>query len=270
MTDEMIKKEIFRILCQFDDYCKAREIQYSLAYGTLIGAVRHQGFIPWDDDIDVILATNDYSKLKELAYDEPYLDSSHRYKIMIPGDQNYYYSFIKIVDTHYRVKERNVDSKYFIGLYVDVFRADYWPESKVREFWQLKYARFLLKLNEISIRGNIVDEKFKVIDKLLIPIDLIFKVFGVTSENISRRLEKQGLRNKKSRFMGNIMSGSGRTSEKLDTMVFSEYIQLPFEGRMFPCHKFYDSELTSIYGDYMKLPDPEKRVSHHNYEVEIV
>ena len=268
MTIETIKQIVFRILCVFDDYCSNHQIQYSLAYGTLIGAVRHQGFIPWDDDIDVILTTEQYYKLKELAQKEPFLDPEHRYRFMVPGDQDYYYSYIKVVDTQYKVKERNIDSRYFIGLYIDVFRADYWPENKLKEFFQLKYARFLLKVNEITIRGNIVDKKFKIVDKLLLPIDLLFFILGVRCEKLSRLLEKQGMKNKRSIYMGNIMSGSGKSIEKQEAGVFSDYIQLPFEGRVFPCHQRYDAELSSIYGDYMTLPAPEKRVSHHHYEVE--
>ena len=267
MTEEMIKKSIFNILCCFDDYCRAHQIKYSLAYGTLLGAVRHQGFIPWDDDVDVLLSTAEYIKLRELAKNHPYLDDKKRYKFMVPGDLNYYYSFIKIVDTYYIVKERNIDSKYHIGLYIDVFRADYWPDNKMKEFIQLKFARFLLKLNEICIRGNIVDKKYIIMDKMLIPVDILFRLIGIRCERISRLLEKQGLHNSKSNYMGNIMSGSGRAFERQNATVFSEYTQLMFEGRLFPCHKEYDSELTSIYGDYMVLPPPEKRVSHHNYEV---
>lgn len=270
MTDEMVKEKVYSILCCFDDYCSLHGITYSLAYGTLLGAVRHQGFIPWDDDIDVMLVTNEYLKLRELALRDPYLDETHRYKFMIPGDEYYYYSFIKVVDTHYRVRERNIDTKYHIGLYIDVFRADYWPESKTKEYAQLKYARFLLKANEICIRGNIIDKKLRILDKLLLPVDIVFKLGGVRCEKISKLLEKQGISNPKSAYMGNIMSGSGRVSERLDYRIFSEYTRLQFEGRLFPCHKRYDLELSSIYGNYMTLPPPEKRVSHHNYKVERV
>ena len=261
-SSALIKQEVLKILKVFDRYCKAHQIPYCLAYGTLLGAIRHKGFIPWDDDIDVIMTTDAYDRLTELGRQDPFLDADHRYRLRMPGDEKYCYSFAKVEDTRYILREKNVADAYAIGLFIDVFRVDYWPESKIKETFQLKKARLILKLNEVCIRGNIQGGKFALLDKMLRPVDFIYKVLGLKTERLCVWLEKQGRHNKKSRYRGNIMSGSGRKSERLDASIFDAYVDVPFEDGVFPAPKKYDEFLKSIYGDYMKLPPKDKQIGH--------
>ncbi len=268
LSDDFLKGNVYRVLCVFDEYCARHHVSYTLAYGTLLGAVRHQGFIPWDDDIDVIVTTEEYYKLRNLARIDPYLDEEKRYRFLLPGDKDYCYSFIKVIDTRYRIKERNIDRKYAIGLYIDVFRVDNWPDDPVSEWIQLKGSHALLRMNEVCIRGDLKDEKLKRIDKLLGPVDFAFRVLGLRPENICLAMEKIGRHNRPGKYMGNVMSGSGSKKEKLESGVFDGLTYLKFEDRLFPCPEKYDSMLKRIYGDYMKLPDPAHRVSNHEYTIE--
>ena len=263
MEMDAAKKEIIHILDSFDRFCNEHEIKYTLGYGTLLGAMRHKGFIPWDDDVDVVLTTSEYLKFRECVKPHPYLDSNHRYLVKVPGDKDYGYSFIKIIDTRYRIKENNIADRYSIGLFIDVFRVDYWPVSGLHEFYQLKSARFLNKINEILIRGNIkAGTKWEVLDKLLRPVDLLFSVLGIRPEKVTARLESKGLKNRKNNYVGNIMSGSGRKSEKLPLHLFDEYTLMEFEGKKYPAIKAADAYLKLLYGDYMVLPDKSKQVGH--------
>lgn len=265
-----IKKELLEILITFDAFCKRNSITYILGYGTLLGAVRHKGFIPWDDDIDVILTTNEYQKLRALAIKNRYLDDNKRYRFAIPGDKNYCYSFIKVIDNKYVIAEDNISSEYNIGLFMDVFRADYWPEFNLRELFELKYAKMLLNLNKICIRGNIVDERLLKINKYLKPIDIVYNLFGIRTEKIVSLLEKVGLKNKPSKYMGNIMEGSGLKSERLPAEVFRGIIFIEFENHNFPAPICYDLFLKTIYGDYMKLPPKDKQIGHGYNIIEII
>ena len=262
ISSAFIKSEVLNILKAFDAFCREYEIPYCLGYGTLLGAIRHKGFIPWDDDIDVILTTSAYYRLREIGKRSPYIDAEKRYKLRIPGDENYCYSFMKVEDTDYLLREKNVSDAYAIGLFIDVFRVDYWPESRLAETFQLKKARLMVKMNEVCIRGNIHGGKFAVLDKLLKPVDWLYKLFGLKTEVFCAALERQGRKNRKSRYIGNIMSGSGRRSERLDAEIFDEYIRVPFEDAMFPAPKKYDLFLKTIYGDYMKLPPKESQIGH--------
>lgn len=269
MDSNNIKNEVLNILIAFDKFCKINNITYILGYGSLLGAVRHKGFIPWDDDIDVVLTTYEYQKLRTIAIKNPYLDDNKRYQFAVPGDENYCYSFMKVIDNKYVLAEKNISSKYNIGLYIDIFRVDYWPESHLLESIQLKYARMLLNLNKICIRGNIVDEHLIKMDKYLKPIDVVYKLFGIRTERIVSLLEKVGLKNKPSKYMGNIMSGSGWKSERLPAEVFNGIVYIEFENHIFPAPKEYDLLLKTIYGDYMKFPPKEKQISHGYNIVEI-
>ncbi len=270
MKMEDAKKEIIHILDSFDQFCKEHEIRYTLGYGTLLGAVRHKGFIPWDDDVDVVLTTDEYLKFRECVKPQPYLDSDQRYLVKMPGERDYGYSFIKIIDTRYRIRENNIADRYSIGLFIDVFRVDYWPVSRLREFYQLKSARFLNKINEILIRGNIKEgTKWEVLDKLLRPVDLLFIVLGVRPEKVSRRLERKGLKNRKNDYVGNIMSGCGRKSEKLPLRLFDEYTLMEFEGKKYPAIQAADAYLRLLYGDYMVIPDKSKQTGHEYTLMEV-
>ena len=104
---DYIKSEILNILKAFKSYCEEHDLGYMLVYGTLLGAVRHKGFIPWDDDIDVGMLSDDYVKLEQNAKKDPYIDKHKRYKLAVPGDKDYAYSFMKVIDTKY-IQHRTV------------------------------------------------------------------------------------------------------------------------------------------------------------------
>nr|MCR5207201.1 LicD family protein [Eubacterium sp.] len=116
---EEVKKTELEILIRFDEICKNNNIEYSLAYGTMLGAVRHNGFIPWDDDIDVFVKRSDYEKLLGLRYDDGRFEiKSHRYS------NNYYYPFAKMID-----KNTDLDVSWRLdkdmGVFIDIFPLDY-------------------------------------------------------------------------------------------------------------------------------------------------
>ena len=262
-SDQTIKKEILNILKVFDEYCRNHDIKYILAFGTLLGAVRHKGFIPWDDDIDVVLLPEEYQKLTACTKDDPFLDGDKkRYRLFLPGNENYCYSFGKVIDTKYVVREKNISDRYNIGLFIDIFRADYWPENSFTEFCQLKKGQFLRRINEICLRGNIEGTKYLILDKLLKPVDLIFRCIGITSEKICVKMDQIAVNNKPCNYAGVISEGTGSRDEKKDIVFYTETAPIQFEDCMFPAPADYDRYLTSQYGDYMKMPAPEDRVGH--------
>ena len=261
-SDQKIKNEILTILKVFDKYCNDHDIKYIIAFGTLLGAVRHKGFIPWDDDIDVVMLPEEYNKFSDEVKLDPFLDDKKRYKVCLPGDENYCYSFGKVIDTKYVVREKNISDKYNIGLFIDIFRADYWPENKFKEFWQMKKGQFLRRINEVCLRGNLEGKKYLILDKLLKPVDLIFSCFGITSEKICVMMDLIATGNKPSKFAGVISEGTGSREEKKDIVFYLDTAPIQFEDSMFPAPADYDGYLRSQYGDYMKLPVPEDRIGH--------
>lgn len=114
------------ILLAFHDYCEQKGLSYMLYYGTLLGAVRHQGFIPWDDDIDVVMPRDDY----EAFFRSFPCDSSFEtIKLISYRDRSSIYPFIKLVDTRTEVVEDFVDPRYKTGVWIDIFPMDGLPED---------------------------------------------------------------------------------------------------------------------------------------------
>lgn len=265
MDKETCKKELLNILKAFDGYCRRHGLQYTLTDGTLLGCIRHGGYIPWDDDIDVALLNPEYEKLLGLIAKDRYLDEEKRYSFALPGDENYCYSFIKVFDNRYPVAEPNIADRYRIKLYIDIFRMDYCP-GKIKKTVQLLRGHLLLRMNEICIRGNLETEKLKKLDKLLKPVDLLFRLVGVKSEKLVRKMHKIGAKNKPADRVMNFTEARGRITPSFPLRIYSRRIEKPFEDAAFYVPEDYEEYLTFCYGDYMQLPPEEKRQGH-NYRI---
>ncbi len=265
-SEQLVKNDVLNILKAFDKYCADHKIHYVLGYGTLLGAVRHKGFIPWDDDIDIVMVPNEYAKLKDSFGADLYLDDAKRYRIYFPGESGYGYSFPKVIDTDYEIREKNVSDKYNLGLFIDIFRADYWSKSKLKEFYQLKKAYVLRKIKNICIRGNLQGRKFIILDKLIKPIDLLFRILGITAEKVCVWMDRIGAKNTPNSYVGVIHEGTALKKEKMDIRTYTDIIHIPFEDQLFPAPKDYDRYLNTLYGDYMTLPPEEDRIGHE-YEI---
>ena len=121
LTDAEIKESVFDILSYFDKVCRDNGLPYSLAFGTMLGAVRHKGFIPWDDDVDVCLLREDYEKLLEILKN----NEDDRFKVIDSKiNDTYFYNVAKIVDTRTSLIEKKYKKIYGYGVYVDIFPLD--------------------------------------------------------------------------------------------------------------------------------------------------
>ena len=156
ITPEEIKKIQLDLLIQFAEFCKKNNLYYCLAYGTLLGAIRHKGFIPWDDDIDVIMPRPDYEKFCKLVAEK---------KIATSLQNNSTYPFVKIIDTRTLVRERFAQ-KEEVGIWIDVFVLDGNFNNRIINFLHYKIAFVIKKILEIII--NIIIAKLVFFIKLLL------------------------------------------------------------------------------------------------------
>lgn len=117
------------ILKKFKNYAKQHNISFFLCGGTLLGAIRHKGFIPWDDDIDICVPRDSYDKLIELAKENRFIDGTN-YKFCLPLDENYIYPYIKIINTNTIVYEKDIKKEYCLGVWIDVFPLDKFPKKQ--------------------------------------------------------------------------------------------------------------------------------------------
>ena len=137
------------ILDDVDRFCNTHHLRYSLSSGTLIGAVRHGGYIPWDDDIDIYMPREDYERF--LA---SYADQEGRYRVLDPNkESHYYYTFAKVVDQRTRMVEKETKG-YEIGVYIDVFPVDYVTDDMKRRQRVFKWKKLLYKIRRCKISND--------------------------------------------------------------------------------------------------------------------
>ena len=258
-----ILKEILRIIEKYN-------LRYYILGGTLLGAVRHQGFIPWDDDIDIGLPRQDYEKfigfIKE-EIKEPFAIHSIQSGIY---DFNYYY--VRIVDTRLKVLCRRTAKNLILPVWVDVFPLDGVPESKARLNAWVKKGYFLLKLYRRSQyeyyykKDHTGNWSVKGLLNTAIYYSGIFHVLN--REKIWQSLDKH-LKLYPYDASSSIINfcGNWGIKELFPKSVYGEGRRYPFEDMMLVGPVDYDCVLTQMYGDYMIPPEEGKR---HDHTIEVV
>lgn len=262
-TDILFKNKLIETLKAFIEFCNAHSIKYYACGGTLIGAVRHHGLIPWDDDIDVWMLPDDYNKFCSL---KGQVDG--HYDIMDDRDENYWLlSLAKFVDTNTTLWE----TEHFpcvTGVYVDVFPLYECNKEEgltlKREYdktsYSLTYAMAqhpFSQLLKLLLKGNIRLCIQYAIEKYYYRPNLKkFKTAYLTCVDKTKKAKGDMY-----------ISYDGMYGEKeiFPKKWFAETIIVPFEDFEIHIPKEYHKLLTQLYGDYMQLPPEEKRVSHHSH-----
>lgn len=260
-TLEELKKIQLDILLSFHKFCTENNINYSLAAGTLIGAIRHKGFIPWDDDIDVYLLREEYNKL---VASYPCLYNG-RYKfVSLERDKKWHRAYGKLYDNMTIEVEKTQNVYADLGVGIDVFPIDDVPdnhdewcryEKKRRFLRDIMTLKSLSLLKERSIKNNVI----VLLGRLL----LFFLPFSLLARLMDRKAQmhnNKGYKHVYENCLG--VYNSEKPWLKEDII---EVIDTPFEDNIIKIMKGYDDYLTIIYGDYMKLPPVEKQISHHAF-----
>ena len=257
---ELSHKEIqmaeLEILLQFDKICRENGFRYSLAGGTLLGAVRHKGFIPWDDDIDVMMPRPDYEKFIEWCKTAP----SDRFRYFTNADKCSQYPFIKILDNEIQVVRDGLAD--VSNLWIDIFPVDGLPadETKLNKIY--KKNRFYIRIISFSMWRSLKayhgrHSKFKAL-----LIFLFVKLYGY--RRAKRKLEKLAVKYPygSTEFMGCIVWGMYGSGERMPLSGFESCIDVEFEGYSLKAVSCWHEYLSGIYGDYMQLPPEEDRKTH--------
>ena len=266
MDDSLRKLQEIEIgvLERFKKLCEENDITYYIIGGTLIGAMRHGGFIPWDDDIDIAMPRKDYCKLIDVMHesDDEVLGMEY-YR----DDESLYFYPVKITDKRYRIKE----PRYKTGTahpWIDILPLDGWPEGKISgRVFKLKmlYYRFLLGLH---YSDNLRNVKRSGMQKAIITfarITHIGRLINPTKvkNKIDKTLSAQTIDD--CRVVGTCM-GAYFFHEFVPRRYFGKGSKVIFEGIEVNAPEKIVPYLTHMYGDYMKLPPKEKQVAAHNVE----
>ena len=259
LTCKEIQSHCVEMLRYFDEYATSQNITYYLSGGTLLGAVRHQGFIPWDDDVDLMLPRKDYERL---IHD---FDGGERYEIIsCETNDEYGTPFARIWDKRTALKwtsSREVP----IGVFIDLFPIDGFPENEIVSKLYMNYLKLCRTKVNSAIRTTFQKgERFKIIKKGL-------KYVWRKSANYYARRQNAIVKKytyENSKYVGVTTTTVHIYRERnLKTDVFSGTLYLPFEQLQLPVPSGYDRYLQHLYGDYMKLPPVDQRWSEHNFVI---
>lgn len=248
------------ILSAVHNFCIKHGIKYSLACGTMLGAARHHGYIPWDDDIDIYLLREDYDKLM-LTFPEC-LDGKYRF-VTLERNKKWNRAYGKIYDSRTIFKEQ-ADSPLNLGVNIDVFPIDKVPENKSE--WNLynKIRRFFQRIYSIKVisfrkERNLIKNIFLLFAKVLL--------FPFSSRDISLFLQKIALRynTTPSKLVFETVQGLYQKNP-FPLILFDELSLYKFEDRQYYGFFDADSYLTNGYGNWRQLPPKHKQVSHHVFK----
>lgn len=258
VTLEESKQIQVELLSAIHEHCNKHNIRYFLVYGTLLGAVRHKGFIPWDDDVDICMFRDDYERFFETFNSE---QNGNAKAINCKTEKTYYLPFGKVIDTRTVLKER-VESAGEIGVYVDVFVMDSMTGNAVIDSMKEKILLFLRNL--LSLKMLPGSDKRKGYRKLIHSMLSGLPVNMNTVSNAMNAVARCKRRSGASAALANV--DRREIKNRFSDNLFEELILLPFEGREFHVPAEYDRILTMFYGDYMQLPPEDQRVSLHEYD----
>lgn len=256
LSDKQLRKlqlELLDLLLEFDRVCRKTNIRYFISSGTLLGAVRHKGFIPWDDDADVEMLREDYEKFKKICDDV--IDHGNFFFQDNSNDPNYRWCYGKMrkQNTEYiRIGQSHLRQR--TGLCIDVFPLDDVPNSNLGQRFFEKACGLCRKISWSEV-GKKVSHSY--IEKLiysimsLIPIKFVLKLNYI----IATAMNSKG---KKFIASYNVDSRS-KYGFALPKRCYEDTVTLEFEGEKFPAPIGYDEILHIKYGDYLMLPKEENR-----------
>lgn len=248
---QSIETEMFRV---FIEVCEKLNLRYYVLGGTLLGAVRHGGFIPWDDDIDLGMPRDDYEVFLREA---PSLLPSHLFLQNYRTDPEYCLNITKIRNTgttfiEYESRQQDICH----GVFIDIFPLDHYPDTAWAELlYKIKRRVLKVRIGKAFIWDDAPNPIKELLKK---PLDLIWPDVKAAVEDRERLFRSFS-------YSGMIANFCGQWGEKeiVPAQWYGEGVELTFEGLKVKAPKEYHKWLTQVYGDYMQLPPVEKRVTHH-------
>lgn len=259
----MVQLVQLEMLIEIDKICKKNNIKYQLYSGTLLGAVRHKKFIPWDDDLDICLLRKDYDRLIKILADD--LDSKYFLQTH-ERDKNYVHAFTRIRKNNTLMLQsyyKEIDMHH--GIFIDIFPLDnIVPDTFMgRIQYHLLYSiRSVKFLKVIGLIGN-ENKTFKKYIKLF--LYWVLKPLHIRYFNIIETKIACMFYHKQTKYSSHLSEAGKEFYQpyKIINKHFYDIIDMEFEGHMFPVPKNYDEVLTNIFGDYTALPQPDQRKPHH-------
>lgn len=243
-----MQKIVFRIMCDIDDFCRENNIRYYLSGGTCLGAIRHKGFIPWDDDGDLMMPRPDYERFLELFPE----NCEKKYFVgSLKTDPAWQRPFSRICDVNSRITPRRFTEE-TMGVFVDIFPIDGLPDGRIRQKCHYKYIKVLNALRNTSVRTAFREQEgYRLIKNMA---QLITNRIG--PRWFAEKIDKvaAGYPFSSSAEVAAILAIHYWDKETIKRELMETSVGAAFEGREFPIPVGYKQYLKNLYGDYMIIP----------------
>lgn len=255
-----LQEKSLEVLVYFRDFCEEHGLKFSLCGGTCIGAIRHKGFIPWDDDIDVFMLRDDYEKLGHLW--EKYADTDKYAYCRTNKHKNYHHIAASIRDKETTfINRHSVDEDIEHGVGIDILPLDGYPESKFKRAWQVFNAMVFSLFNAQRLpdnQGKLARVLSKIILKLIPSPGIRYRLWSYSEKQMTKYQIKD------CDHIAQLLSGFKFMRLKYPKWVFEDVVYKKFEGYKMPVPKGYDIYLTMGFGDYMEFPPKKDQVPKHD------
>lgn len=264
LTMQELQAASLEILKTVTDLCEELNLRYALIYGTLIGAVRHHGFIPWDDDVDIMMPRPDYDKLLQFL-------SCHKLPNLTLYNRQtcppYPYMISRISDDRYILEMENEESV-GMGVFIDIYPYDGLGKTKDEAIaFGLKGDRLSSLCYQATRKHFAIETTTATVRKIIkYPVFLVSKLIG--KDFFQNKLEKLARVKDyaESEYIGCIVWLSWGEKDIFPRKWFDETIMMRFDQYQFRVPKYYDKVLRHEYGDYMQLPPEKDQIGHHYYK----
>lgn len=259
LSTNEIRQSLLDILIYFDEFCDQNNLTMYLCAGTLLGAVRHHGFIPWDDDIDVCMPRPDYDRLIELTKNNNFI--KNKFEVVSFENKTSNYPYIKILDKTTHVEQEFIDEKNNSSLWIDVFPIDGVSKNnsvRKKNYSKISILRKIIILNSAKSGSGVTKVK-RIIKNVLIPIS---KLIGTNYPNMKINKLCHQYSFDTSILVGDKCAGT-YNSEIMKKEDFLQSSIVTFENHDFKTMSCYKKYLTELYGsNYMELPPKSQRATH--------
>lgn len=251
------------LLTRFQKLCMEHGLTYWVAFGTLLGATRHQGFIPWDDDLDVWLPRDDYNKLIKLSNDE--LEEPYFLQTTL-NDDDYYSAFARLRNSNTTGILVSPNNNCNNGIYIDIYPVDALNKTKVGQFIRSKWIyvqNVMAHAYTFNINPNPITRAASKI--------LRMKIMHYDQRRVYKKVDKLAGKiswNDTNKVGNVVFSAYSYNRNNFDKVDFSDTVYLPFEHLQVPVPVGYKNILSILYRDYMTFPPVEKRGLWHNFTFE--
>ncbi len=255
LTPEELKQALLAIAVDFVHYCEENGLKYIMVGGTLLGAVRHKGFIPWDDDIDFGMPRDDYNRLHHLMREKPMEAKYKLYSLTAGNSAN---PFAKIVNTETEII--NSANKLHPGLWIDIFPLDGIEnnDAQLLQKKEKRFHRYAFLMEQASCPYGSGKSPLRRIAK--IPVTAFARIRG--AQYYGKKIETECTADTVDAcaWIALAVWGGLKGTVKKEQMLST--CDMPFEGHSFKAPVGFDEYLTRVYGDYMTPPPESKRVNH--------